>query len=247
MNKEKMRKECNLLYPKQWKSLFHAMKGKKFSALNAVFAKALNLAAKEWLTMLLYVAIDKNDKIGPGTLHFSTFPGLTCNQGAFCFLEEGCYDIPIVRRCFEVFRARLRNTWLLRNHPDFVAEALEDAAHRMKAFRAYAGGDVENVEQAMVFVDFANRHPEIPCWTYTKRYDVWNQVPDLGRLMVRYSADKYLGMDNPHGRPLALVDPVKTNCPNQLRGMTCDKCLLCAKSKMAITFKAHGAGRGKFK
>lgn len=177
---------------------------------------------------------DSNEKIGD-IGNISTAAIFTCPHAQRC--KYWCYDI---RDCFKfgynstTMKARAKNTAILLQ--DFARYFFEIRAflrvYGGDCFRWHVGGETKDRAYRDEMITTAVMFPEIFFFTYTKEYELWNEIPVLPvNLVVMYSEWKGLPLINPYNRPVFKVrfkgDPVPAECTWKCPG----KCQVCRKVK----------------
>ena len=192
-------------------------------------------AMQRWMKFYLeniedtHVVISEyNDKVGD-IANVSTAAILTCPHCQQC--KYWCYDI---RDCFKFgydstpMKARAKNTAVLFKDPDRFFWEIGDFLKNYKSdlFRWHVGGETRDRAYRDNLLKTAVDNP-IRQFTYTKEYELWNEVKLPSNLVVMYSDWKGLPMDNPHNRPVFKVrfkgDPVPKDCTWKCPG-NCDVC-----------------------
>ena len=174
---------------------------------------------------------------------------ITCPAGAAC--RSYCY---VGKECRyknqPTFRYNSGNLALFLRDKTTFASAVKAAVFNDAIIRWHESGDIVSADYFQIMAEIANFYPCKKFYAYTKKYDIVNSyiannaLPQ--NLVVIFSADKNLAMDNPYDLPVAKID---FGNGEKVDGFKCpDKCTECAmngvgcmnlKRGETVVFAAH--------
>lgn len=108
---------------------------------------------------------------GNGKLPFvtwSTVPIYTCPGMGEC--ESFCFSLKAWRYPAAYFR-QVMNTWLLKTHPEIVAEAFHKIPKNHE-LRLYVDGDIDSVETLEFWMNLIRNRPDLHVYGYSKSWEI---------------------------------------------------------------------------